>query len=57
MRPPFSVIDADGHINEPETRLIEFLDPPYRSYLHAWVPDPKGRVNPNPAKPEPNRVR
>jgi len=47
MRPPFSVIDADGHINEPETRLIEFLDPPYRSYLHAWVPDPKGRVNPN----------
>ena len=47
MRPPFSVIDADGHINEPETRLIEFLDPPYRSYLHAWVPDPNGRVNPN----------
>ena len=47
MRPPFGVIDADGHINEPETRLIEFLDPPYRSYLHAWVPDPKGRVNPN----------
>jgi len=47
MRPPFGVIDADGHINEPETRLIEFLDPPYRSYLHAWVPDPNGRVNPN----------
>ena len=47
MRPPFGVIDADGHINEPESRLIEFLDPPYRSYLHAWVPDPKGRVNPN----------
>ena len=47
MRPPFGVIDADGHINEPESRLIEFLDPPYRSYLHAWVPDPEGRVNPN----------
>ena len=47
MRPPFGVIDADGHINEPELRLIEFLDPPYRSYLHAWVPDPNGRVNPN----------
>jgi uncharacterized protein len=47
MRPPFGVIDADGHLNEPESRLIEFLEPPYRGYLHAWVPDPKGRVNPN----------
>ena len=38
MKPPFGVVDADGHINEPEARLLDFLEAPYRDWLHMEVP-------------------
>ena len=29
MKPPFGAVDADGHINEPETKLVEHMEGPY----------------------------
>jgi predicted TIM-barrel fold metal-dependent hydrolase len=47
MKPPFGVVDADGHINEPEARLLDFLEAPYRDWLHMEVPRHGGTVYPN----------
>ena len=46
MKPPFGVVDADGHINEPEARLLECMEAPYRHQLHASLPDQHGTVYP-----------
>jgi predicted TIM-barrel fold metal-dependent hydrolase len=46
MKPSFGVVDADGHINEPEARLLEFLEPPYCHQLHPSLPDHQGTVYP-----------
>jgi predicted TIM-barrel fold metal-dependent hydrolase len=46
MKPPFGVVDADGHINEPEDRLLEFLEPPYRDYLHPSLCNAHGATYP-----------
>ena len=46
MKPPFGVVDADGHINEPEARLLEFLEPPYCHQLHTSFPNHDGMVYP-----------
>ncbi len=42
----FGVIDADGHINEPEVRLREYIEGPYgeQKKLHHYIPDEHGRV-------------
>ena len=46
MKPSFGVIDADGHINEPEHRLREYIEGPYGDIkkFHAFIPDADGRV-------------
>ena len=43
---PFGVTDADGHIFEPEEKLIEYLEPSFREKikLHAWIPNEEGHV-------------
>ncbi|MCZ6873756.1 MAG: amidohydrolase family protein [bacterium] len=46
MKPPFGVVDADGHINEPEARLLDFLEPPYREFLHPSLANPNGTIYP-----------
>ena len=47
MRPPFQVIDSDGHINEPEEIIATYLPPPYDAYLHAWKPNAEGAIHYN----------
>ncbi len=46
MKPPFGVIDADGHINEPEHRLREYLEGPYaeQKRFHQFIPNEQGDV-------------
>lgn len=46
MKPPFGVVDADGHINEPEDRLLDFLEAPYRDYLHPSITHADGTMYP-----------
>ena len=43
---PFGVIDADGHINEPEHRLRDYIEGPYgeQKRFHHFIPDDDGRV-------------
>jgi predicted TIM-barrel fold metal-dependent hydrolase len=50
MKPPFGVIDADGHINEPETRLREYLEGPYADFksFHPYIPNREGHVGGTP---------
>ena len=47
MRPPFKVIDSDGHINEPEEIIATYMPPPYDAYLHAWKANADGTVYSN----------
>ena len=47
MRPPFQVIDSDGHINEPEEIIATYMPPPYDAYLHAWKANAGGDVYSN----------
>ncbi len=47
MRPPFQVIDSDGHINEPEEIIATYMPPPYDAYLHAWKANADGDVYSN----------
>ena len=47
MRPPFKVIDSDGHINEPEEIIATYMPPPYDAYLHAWKANAEGTVYSN----------
>ena len=47
MRPPFQVIDSDGHINEPEEIIATYMPPPYDQYLHAWKTNAEGVVYSN----------
>ena len=32
MKPPYGVVDSDGHINEPEGRLREYIEGPYAQW-------------------------
>ena len=32
MKVPFGAVDADGHINEPETKLMEYLEGPVQRH-------------------------
>ena len=46
-KPPFGSVDADGHINEPEHRLREYIEGPYadiKGKFHSYIPDDRGRV-------------
>ena len=48
---PFGVIDADGHINEPEHRLREYIEGPYaniKGTFHPFLADSDGRVGGSP---------
>jgi predicted TIM-barrel fold metal-dependent hydrolase len=46
MKLPFGVVDADGHINEPEPELMSYLEGPYAKIkkFHSFIPDENGNV-------------
>ena len=46
MKPPFGSVDADGHINEPETKLVEHMEGPYAEIkrFHSYIPTSEGVV-------------
>ena len=46
MKVPFGAVDADGHINEPETKLMEYLEGPYADIknFHSYIPSGDGIV-------------
>jgi predicted TIM-barrel fold metal-dependent hydrolase len=47
MKIPYGVVDSDGHINEPEKELIDYLEGPYaeiKKRIHRYFPNKKGAV-------------
>ena len=46
MKVPYGAVDADGHINEPETKLMEYLEGPYADIknFHSYIPGSDGIV-------------
>ena len=46
MRPSYGVVDADGHIVESESKLMDYLEGPYAEIkrFHSFLPGPDGVV-------------
>ena len=44
---PFNVIDSDGHIVEPEDKLLEYMEGPYadiKRNMHKFMPNKDGAL-------------
>jgi hypothetical protein len=47
MKLPFGVVDSDGHINEPEDELRQYIEGPYgdmKQRIHRFIPNDNGDI-------------